>query len=391
MWSDRRSGGAKDHTAATAGWRTTTDEVDLLAMTRSTGDGAARPTRAPLPMLNPDALALMALKAPAGGSAAVAAPATGTTQINRGSTGGARTGDPPAALRMPKARVAYDVFHPRPWGWKVALYLWTKGFGAGAFGLVFLAAALGLAAPSQAVRLAAAFISLAGVGLTALLLVWDLKRPERFLTILYRPQWRSWLTIGAFVLIGYSGLLGTWFLGTWIGVDAPLLTALGWPTAGLAVLAALYTAFLLGQCEARDLWQSPAVIVVLLAQATILGAASLLGIAVLTGAPAEIVEVGRLALVAGAIVNVTALVLGEAGASHATTNARAAAHLLVRGPYRTNFWLGGVIAAGLVPLAIGLTAPLAGPLLPAAGVVAAAGLLWYELGFIAAGQAVPIS
>ena len=64
--------------------------------------------------------------------------------IGVGATGGGRTGNPAAALRMPKARVAYDVFHPRPWGWKVALYLWTKGIGAGAFGLVFLAASLGL-------------------------------------------------------------------------------------------------------------------------------------------------------------------------------------------------------------------------------------------------------
>jgi len=256
---------------------------------------------------------------------------------------------------------------------------------------VFLAASLGLAAPSQFVRLAAAVVSLAGVGLTALLLVWDLKRPERFLTILYRPQWRSWLTIGAFVLIGYSGLLGVWFLGTWLGVDEGLLTALGWPTVALAALAALYSAFLLGQCEARDLWQSPALIVVLLAQATILGAGSLLAIGVVTGAPASIVEVGRLALAAGALVNVVALVLGEAIAKHPTTNGRAAAHLLVRGPYRTNFWLGGVICAGAVPLVIALAAPIAGPLLVGAGAVAAAGLLWYELGFIAAGQAVPIS
>ena len=393
MWSDRRTGGAKDHTAATAGWRTTTDEVDLVAMAMANGGGAPRSARAPLPMLDPDALALMASKAPVASSGAATAPAAGGAAFAFafGATGGGRPGSPAAALRMPKARVAYDVFHPRPWGWKVALYLWTKGIGAGAFGLVFLAAALGLAAPGQSVSLAAAFISLAAVGLTTVLLVWDLKRPERFLTILYRPQWRSWLTIGAFVLIGYSGLLGVWFLGTWLGVDAGLLTALGWPTLALAAMAALYTAFLLGQCEARDLWQSPAVFVVLLAQATILGAASLLAVGVATGAPASIVEVGRLALIAGAIVNVAALVLGEAVASHPTTNARAAAHLLVRGPYRTNFWLGGVVAAGVVPLLIALLAPAAGPLLALAGAAAAAGLLWYELGFIAAGQAVPIS
>jgi Fe-S-cluster-containing dehydrogenase component/formate-dependent nitrite reductase membrane component NrfD len=391
MWSDRRHGGAKDHTAATAGWRATTDEVDLLAIARANGGGAPRSARAPLPMLNPDALALMALKGPGVAGGAGTAPSTAAAAIGFGATGGGRTGKVPAAFRMPKARVAYDVFHPRPWGWKVALYLWTKGIGAGAFGLVFLAAALGLAAPSQLVRLAAAFISLIGVGLTALLLVWDLKRPERFLTILYRPQWRSWLTIGAFVLIGYSGVLGMWFLGTWFGVDDGLLTALGWPTVALAVMAALYTAFLLGQCEARDLWQSPALIVVLLAQATILGAASLLAVAVLTGAPAAMVEVGRLALGAGAVVNIVALVLGEVIVKHPTTNARAAAHLLVRGPYLTNFWLGGVVAAGAVPLAVALAAPAGGVLLVAAGIVAAAGLLWYELGFIAAGQAVPIS
>jgi formate-dependent nitrite reductase membrane component NrfD/ferredoxin len=389
MWSDRRHGGAKDHTAATAGWRTTTDEVDLLTIARA--NGAPRTTRAPLPMLGPDALALMALKGPGAPGGVAMAPSASASGIGFGATGGGRTDRAPAALRMPKARVAYDVFHPRPWGWKVALYLWTKGIGAGAFGLLFLAVALGAVAPSQAVRLAIAFISLAAVGLTALLLVWDLKRPERFLSILYRPQWRSWLTIGAFVLIGYSGLLGLWFLGTWLGVDEATLTALGWPTVALAAMAALYTAFLLGQCEARDLWQSPAVIVVLLAQATILGAACLLAVGVLSSAPASVVEVGRIALVAGALVNAAALILGEAVASHPTTNARAAAHLLVRGPYRTNFWLGGVIAAGFVPVAVALAAPVAGPVLVGAGVVAAAGLLWYELGFIAAGQAVPIS
>jgi len=391
MWSDRRTGGAKDHTAATAGWRTTTDEVDILAMARGDDEVARRPVRAPLPMLDPDVLALMAPKGPGAAAGATATASIGPAALAAGATGGWRAGDRPAPLRMPKARVAYDVFHPRPWGWKVALYLWTKGIGAGAFSLVFLAAALGLAAPSPLVRLAAAFTSLAGVGLTTLLLVWDLKRPERFLTILYRPQWRSWLTIGAFVLIGYSGLLGMWFLGTWFEADEGLLNALGWPTLVLAVLAALYTAFLLGQCEARDLWQSPGLVVVLLAQATILGAVSLLAIAVLTGAPPAMVEIGRLALVLGAGVNLLALVLGEALLTHPTTNGRAAAHLLVRGPYRTNFWLGGVVGAGAVPLAVAVAAPVAGPLLLAVGVVAAAGLLWYELGFIAAGQAVPIS
>lgn len=389
IWSDRRTGGAKDHTAAIAAWRTTTDEVDILSMARAGAEGTPRPVRAPLPMLGPDALALGAVRAP-GAPGGGAAGATLALPIERfGATGGPRATDPPASLRMPKARAVYDVFHPRPWGWKVALYLWTKGFGAGSFALVFLAAALGLATPDRVVRSAAAFVSLAGVGLTALLLVWDLKRPERFLTILIRPQWRSWLTLGAFILIGYSGLLGLWFLGTLAGFDDGALTVLGWPTLALAVLTALYTAFLLGQCEARDLWQSPLSMVVLLAQATILGSAGLLAIGALADAP-SILDLGRATLAVGAAVDAAALVLGEAILEPPSTNARAAAYLLVRGPYRLHFWLGGVTAAGVVPIAVALLAPASGPLV-AAGVVAAAGLLWYELGFIAAGQAVPIS
>jgi formate-dependent nitrite reductase membrane component NrfD/ferredoxin len=387
MWSDRRTGGAKDHTASLADWASTTDELDPFAASRA---------RTALPVL-PGGVAADAAALPLGGvrspGALAAGPSPDATTVARfGATGDPRAESGRSSrLRMPKARVAYDAFHPRPWGWPVALYLWTKGIGAGAFSLLFLVTALGVAEAGVELRLAAAFASLAGIGLTALLLVGDLKRPERFWTILVRFQPRSWLAIGAYILVGYSGLVGLWFLGTWLGVDDGLLTALGWPAAGLGALAALYTAFLLGQCEARDLWQSPVVGFVLLAQATILGAVTVLGAAAVLGAPAGMVEAARLALMGGAGLNVTALVLGEALARHPTTNARAAAHLLVRGPWWLNFWLGGVILGGLLPLLIAFAAPaLPGPLV-AAGVAAAGGLLWYELGFIAAGQAVPIS
>jgi formate-dependent nitrite reductase membrane component NrfD len=291
---------------------------------------------------------------------------------------------------MPTARVAFDVFHPRPWGWPVALYLWTKGAAAGAFVLLFLAVAAGLAEVSFEMRIGASFVSLAFLGLTALLLVGDLKRPERFWQIIVRPQWRSWLAIGAFILTGYAGLLGLWFLGTLAGIDSGVLLALGSGAAVLGVLTALYTAFLFAQCEARDLWQSPMVGFVLLAQATIMGAAIVLSVAVVTGTEGSLIDVARAALAGGALLNVVALLLGEAFARHATTNARAAADLLVRGPWWHAFWLGGLALAGLVPL-IAAAAPIETTLVAEAGLAAAIGLLWYELGFVQAGQAVPIS
>ncbi|MEK6721097.1 MAG: 4Fe-4S dicluster domain-containing protein [Chloroflexota bacterium] len=392
MWADRRTGGAKDFTAGFGpGVRVESPTRAAAAGTRSSVRGTM------LPVLSGGAAPLGSVRGPGVRTPSPIAEGPSLTAASMAETV-AGPGRAISAATRPGTRVAYDVFHPRPWGWKVALYLWTKGVGAGAFGLVFVAAALGLAPVDQVTRLAAAFISLVGVGLTALLLVADLKRPERFLMILYRPQRRSWLTIGAFILIGYSGLLALWWLGTLVGVDEFALTLLGVPTLGLAAMTALYTMFLLRQCEARDLWQRPVTGAVLMAQATILGAAALLLIVAAVGGPPALVAVGAGALLVGGAINLAALVVGEAVARHPTANGRAAAHLLVRGPFAGSFWGGGVFLGGALPvaavglwLALGTVGVAAVPLLVVAGLAAAAGLLWYELGFIAAGQAVPIS
>ncbi len=398
LWADRRTGGAKDYTAELA-------RAGAPARAAASVVGTVLPVvGAVQPAVDAGPPPLGALRGPGiPGTPLVAARAGARAAAHAAALGAAPAG--PAAWHgpadpettRPGTRVAYDVFHPRPWGWRVALYLWTKGIGAGAFGLIFLAAALGLAPVDQTTRLVGATIALVGVGLTALLLVADLKRPERFLSILYRPQRRSWLAIGAFILIGYSGFLGLWWLGTLAGVDDVVLTALGWPAFALAVMTALYTMFLLRQCEARDLWQRPVVGPVLVAQATILGAAALLPALEVLDAPAALVDLAAAALVVGGALNLVAL-LYEAVADHPTANGRAAAHLLVRGPFAAPFWIGGVVLGGGLPLVaggawLGLTVAgaAAAPMLVAAGLAAAAGLLWYELGFITAGQAVPIS
>ena len=45
------------------------------------------------------------------------------------------------------------------------------------------------------------------LALTGVLLVWDLRQPQRFLWTLTRPQWRSWLTRGSYVIAAYGLLL----------------------------------------------------------------------------------------------------------------------------------------------------------------------------------------
>ena len=116
---------------------------------------------------------------------------------------------------------------------------------------------------------------------TTVLLVVDLERPERFLRILTRPQWKSWLTKGAVVLIAFSGLVTAW-LGLEIALAMAWLPAskatpwrgvllvLGSP---LALLTAIYTAFLFAQAKGRDLWGSRLFGVHLAVQALLAGAA----------------------------------------------------------------------------------------------------------------------
>src|SRR5207244_47279 len=138
--------------------------------------------------------------------------------------------------------------HRNSWGWKVSAYLWTKSLAAGCF-LVPAMSALASGAPGPAMSaLEAALVFLA---LTGALLVWDLRQPRRFFWVLTRPQWRSWLTRGAYLIPAYGALLGPPPLLQLTRRAAPpgltLLTAL------FAAAAALYSAFLFGQAKGRDL------------------------------------------------------------------------------------------------------------------------------------------
>ena len=75
---------------------------------------------------------------------------------------------------------------------------------------------------------------------------------DRFYTILIRPQWRSWVAIGTFILLFFGVIVGLSILAAFAGAGG-LMQVLWWPGGVLAILAAIYTGFIFAQSKARDL------------------------------------------------------------------------------------------------------------------------------------------
>jgi Fe-S-cluster-containing dehydrogenase component/formate-dependent nitrite reductase membrane component NrfD len=287
---------------------------------------------------------------------------------------GVRTVKPVEAL----GRTAYDAPHEgRPWGWRVSTYLWTKSIAAGAVLVDLLGLARGW---GDAGEVALPVVSLVFLLLTTLLLVLDLKRPERFFYVLTKPHARSWLTRGTWILMAYGAGLLLW-LGAVTAGGPAARGALAVPLAALALATAGYSALLFAQAEGRDFWQSPLVLPHLLVAAVTAGAA----VAVLARGDAP--HWRRLLLVSLGV-NLL-VVLAECYTAHATVDAAAAAREITRGALRGPFWAGAVVAGTLAPAALLLTGAPA--LAPLAALLALAGLLAWEDAWVKAGQSVPLS
>ncbi len=171
------------------------------------------------------------------------------------------------------ARTTYTTAHPATWGTKVSAYLVTKAIAAGTMLVAALLVARGHAGERAAVGVVAAVVAGLFTAITGVLLVADLKQPTRFWFLITKPNTSSWLVRGAWILGGFAAVIGLWGLAG--VVDAPtVLEVLALPAALLAAGTAGYTAFLFGQCEGRDLWQTPLLLPILLAQAIVAGGAT---------------------------------------------------------------------------------------------------------------------
>jgi Fe-S-cluster-containing dehydrogenase component/formate-dependent nitrite reductase membrane component NrfD len=307
----------------------------------------------------------------------------------------AQRGDAPGSHTL--SRTVYDVPHQvRPWGWKVSAYLWTKSIAAGALLVAALAESpgwgslLGVAAPA---------LSLIFLALTTALLILDLKRADRFAYILLKPNWRSWLVRGAWILMAFGVVGAVWLIGG-LTDRVDLVRATFVPAVLLALATAGYSAFLFGQAEGRDFWQSPLVLPHLIVAALVAGSATLLlatlvspaGVTVADPYVAHLGDTLGTLMVLSLVANAGLLAV-ELGTRHPVRDVATAARLITRGGYRARFWGGVVLAGTVLPIAFVMAdfAFTLWPLSHLAAVLALAGLwLWEDL-WVRAGQSVPLS
>ena len=299
-------------------------------------------------------------------------------------------------------QVGYNAQHKIPWHWPVPAYLVTKGIGAGIFMVLALGWGLDWFRFDPIVAVGAGFLSLLFVGITTGLLVYDLEKPERFLYILLRPQWKSWLTRGAVLLIGFTVVGGLWWLyevgGLLFDYDVPAVRAVYlWVGLPFAIGVAVYTAFLFAQAEGRDLWQSPLLPFHLVVQALMAGSGVLLLLGIFMDFADDLHLTTTIIFLAVLLVDLFLMLFGEFGIPHASEVATKAAHEISHGRYRRHFWWGNISLGHALPLLLLAIAALPVSmdttifLLGVAGVFAIVGLYLYEYTFVMAPQEIPNS
>lgn len=232
------------------------------------------------------------------------------------------------------------------WGWQVPAYIWTKAIASGLILVAYMVGLNGIeiAAGDQVkLHLASLFFLTA----TGALLVHDLDRPDRFLYVLFRPNWSSWLVKGAYIITGFGALSGLMLVAYYLNYSPPSwMNVLG---IIFAVATAVYTAFLLAQAKARDLWASKLSPLHMLIHAVVAGSAALLFLA-----PSSQSHWSKALLISMAL-NLL-LILMETYSKHETPDARLAAAKMTKGRYGKIFYL-GLIGGAVIPIVL-LIAPL---------------------------------
>jgi len=274
------------------------------------------------------------------------------------------------------------------WDWEVVWYILTKAISAGIFLVPFILQVIGGVQIPSDLQWFSVTVALLFLGITGVLLVIDLDKPARFLYVLFRPQWKSWLTRGALIISGYGIILVLWLCTKLAGIDY-LTGILAWGGLVLATLTAVYTAFLFAQAKGRDFWQSPLLSFHMLTHAFIGGTAILLVFTPIWESFNTLTDSFITILKAGILFQLLIMTI-ELFAPHSTEDVQLTVHMIKRGQFSKMFWIGLILIGNLAPL---ILLSLSASIIAAAlsGLLALTGIYLSIRIWVIAPQLIPLS
>lgn len=160
-------------------------------------------------------------------------------------------------LAATNAVVTLDVALPGiVWPWLVTVNMWAKSIGTGVIFMLFMLLRM---YPEQAgkLRLSASIAAFVFINIFLLFTLADLHQPFRMWHIFVYSHWSSAIAVGSVMASMFLGLLTLLGYLAYKKSNETFDKVLLWTTI-LAIPVTLYTASLMAQCTARELWQMPA-------------------------------------------------------------------------------------------------------------------------------------
>ncbi len=249
---------------------------------------------------------------------------------------------------MAKAKQVYNT--PQKgilWGWEVSAYVWTKAIAAGMLLVPVLALLMGMKTLTSSLWTAGSAIGLIFLTLTGILLIKDLDQPKRFAYVLLRPQWDSWLVKGGYAITAYGGLLALILGLNFLSDNSSQV--LYFIAGAIAIIVAVYTAFLFAQAKGRDFWQSPTMAVHMLVHSFMAGIAGYFFVSWVQQLDTNWLQYLSTAAIISILINLGTMLI-ELAMTHPTQDAKTVVNMITKGRYKNSFWILTILIGNILPL-----------------------------------------
>jgi Ni/Fe-hydrogenase subunit HybB-like protein len=248
------------------------------------------------------------------------------------------------------AVVVLDVALPGiVWGWIITMNMWMKSIGTG---IIFLTFFLLKKYPVETgfIRFPAVVISIVTIHLFLFFTVIDLHQMFRFWHIFFYPHMTSAITVGAWMATGFVGLILGMAYFIYMKKDEAMYDKLLNYTVVLAIPVTLYTAGLMAQSTARELWQMPTESAQMILAALLAGSATMLlmgGNKFSDAIKKDLGVILGLSALAAFILYMAEIIFGPMKAEEVA----AVLEYIKGGEYTVMFWMGQLLAF-IVPMVL---------------------------------------